>query len=146
MKKFLLIFFILHFSFCNAQNTNPIPCPTDKNYKWGIGVQVNTIDKFFPFDNVLAEGSLYDNDDHGNWKNNSFSMGLTGSYCLNETFSLRLKGGFTNVNRTYHRDISDETQITLPPTPRPPGAIFDQTTKQTRNYFSPEIIAGIYQK
>jgi len=118
MKKILLIFFILHFSFYTfhfaiAQNTNPIPCPTDKIYKWGVGVQMNTIDKFFPygysgegFGELCFEGI--------DTKNKSFSIGIMGNYLLSSDILFRFKYILTNIQMNVYSDLRNSYTSTSP--------------------------------
>jgi len=96
MKKLLLFFsfFILHFTFCIAQN-NPVPCPTDKDYKWGVGVQVSNPTKEVKvmwFDDGNESYDMY------NTKDKSFSLGLSGKYTFNNGLGIHLKAEITKID------------------------------------------------
>ncbi|MGD0709658.1 MAG: outer membrane beta-barrel protein [Bacteroidales bacterium] len=111
-KTTLLIFIIICSSLLQAQNTNPIPCPTDKNNnKWGVGVQVNTIDNLPPLGNgaILDERCLLG----AVQKDKSFSFGLLGNYMLKENCALNLKIGYTQRNIIEDKlpDLPDSNYI-----------------------------------
>jgi len=54
MKKLLLssALCFLNFAFCIAQNTT-VHSAIENNNKWGIGVQVNTVDQFSQYENAF---------------------------------------------------------------------------------------------
>ncbi len=130
MKKIIYILLLSSSNICFSQKDSI-------KYKWGIGLQLNTIDKIFPFENPDAELDFYDS--HGAWKNLSYSLGIVGKHNVNERFSLRLKSGVIQVNQQQHRDVRDES------IGAPCGSCFlgDLTIKQRRYYISPEVIGTV---
>jgi hypothetical protein len=106
-----------------AQNTNPIPCPTDKNNsKWSIGVQINTPERKIPNiedkdqnANVWEDGYLYNGDSHnGSTKDKTYAVSVVGNYYLKDNNFLRIKAGINNVDIVMtDKPFIDPTGTTL---------------------------------
>ncbi len=99
MKKYFLLFvFLLPSCFCFAQNEQ------DKDYKWGIGVQLNSLDKMPPL------AGYYFGDDQpyfntGDRKNKSYSAGLVLNYFFSNNRTTRIKIGISNNHFSEHREV-----------------------------------------
>jgi len=124
--KLLLILFCCFVCFAaTAQKNN-----NDNDYKWGIGIQINSVEKFSQYDNLF----INDPNQFGEWNYKSYSLGLTGIYSFNENSFLRLKGGFTKIYASLHQDTRDNY---------PPyfdlRYISDTEQKQNRYYFAPSF-------
>ena len=109
-------------SISHAQDTTKT-----KMNKFGISVQVNTIDKFSQYDNTVLNNFGY-NDLHGEWQNKSLSFGLTGIDNLNENLFLRFKSDMTTLNIVFHRDSRKDGYGTVPAT----NIVGDAQIKQIR--------------
>lgn len=131
MKKFYSFCFLI----ISVKSLFSQESPTEKEYKWGVGIQINTIDKFSQYENSF-EG-FNTNTSQGKWTNKSFSLGLIGSYNLNENAFLRFRTGITNISIAYHRDDRDEYYDGIPN-----GAyrIIDEAITQKRFYCIPGVL------
>lgn len=101
LYKTLILFFIFS-SYAFAQDTTKT-----KPYKWGIGVQVNTVEKLPPL-NAFSDQSFIGGD--GNKENRSFSFGVLTSYSLRPDLSIRYRYAHTKMDfkNTFIQILSDK--------------------------------------
>src|SRR5262245_21528412 len=99
-----LIYSFLFFSCaCFAQQDS-----LKEKSKWVLGAQINTIDKYFPYGNALAEVNGFSFDDKSSSKRIGLSFGLKAFIFLNPNYYFHLKTGTSIISIDYHRDGRDE--------------------------------------
>ncbi|NVO03183.1 MAG: hypothetical protein HXX09_10840 [Bacteroidetes bacterium] len=115
MKKLLLLICaILIIGNANAQEKK-----TEKDYKWSVGIQLNTPERKIPniedqSANGWDDGYLYNGESHNAiTKDKTFALSLIGNYLLKDDNFLRCKVGFNNVDikrlNDYRIDSLDNT-------------------------------------
>lgn len=106
-----------------------------KPRKWGIGIQLNTIENDDQYNKTLFSENVHYAYSMYKWENKSYSFGITGTYILNENIFFRLNSGIVKIKYSQH--IDTRTNPTGVP---PPGyTIGNMEFTQTRYYFSPRI-------
>lgn len=91
---FFLMFAFLFPFFCVAQSDT-----AKREYKWGIGVQVNQVRRISQLDSYLINVSYAD----GSTKDKSYSFGITPYYFLKENFALRIRIDITKTNINLYK-------------------------------------------
>lgn len=131
LKQFLIIFFIL---FNYTINTAFSQDSTKTNLrKWGVGVQVNTVEQTQRYSNKIGniywtdDIDLYINGHNSRTKDNSFAIGIIGNYYLKNTNFLRCNIGINKINI----EVKDEY-----PTPWGDNAVFNASKTQTDMHFA----------
>ncbi len=137
MKKQLLIFFILlnytiNTVFAQTTGRESLSTSTEKNYKWGVGVQVSSPEEFTAPYSFLLSNVVNEKD------NSAFSLGLSGNYFLRDNVFIRFRASMCNKAITYHEENKDT--LVGPPYVR------DETDKQNSKSITLGIGRSIEQK
>lgn len=106
---------------------------TGQENKWGIGIQVNTIEQFIHY-----ERALFDNVNfgipYGEWKSNYFSGGIKATFLFNENTFLNWQTGLTKININLYTDTR-----TNPSVPGPGYTLGNQDISHIQYYFTPRL-------
>ncbi len=137
MKKLTLYTLLILFNYKTYSQSAPTPDGStfthEKNYKWGVGVQVNSVEGFSQYEKSLFDYSSYSILEF-EWKNNSYSSGVRGIYRLNENTFLNCQAGTTQINLSSNSDSRTGSSAV-------PGAytLGNSQITEARYYCSPRI-------
>ena len=152
MKHFFFAIFTLPFISSFSQNTDQ---ETNKERKWEISLQANTVDKLPSVAGLFIPDEKYI---WGSEKNKSYSMGLTATCFLKENLSFRIKFDYLNrriVERsgdpsydtiTTGGNLTSKAEITEKNLYLSPGLQWNVSYKKTNVYYGFQLPLNGYGK